>query len=423
MLRSCCGNGFNMRVHFEPTKWLPRKRKSFTFIVGFFICITLVRNSYYDMQEPLLETRIIPEDENHFERQESLHITPEETKYSRENETLPKTGFRRQLQGSFATSRGAIPSYWIRDRRNVEHREFKQLLRLVNNHKHHVTLEKNSTTIIEDGIFWSKEIEQLIPSAEILTFYLSRLLGMDNVQMVVLTHPDPYTEQWKDLKVRTQLLNREWLPTDDVTLSMWTSLSENVSFPRIFLQNERKLHVHNSLLQDMTLMELGDLAQWTDMVLLDFIVLHVDRVTRAMRTTEAAIKDPWLLDVNIKNIGRKGRKFWLFDNEAAFLFVPQINVPKIDRTYHNKLLKSTCVFRRKTVERLLWLHYSRDVESILKEVVLLYEPAIDWRNTLSCRYNNVMTSLLHERIHTVYQHILSCLNAIQPDSISEHLVD
>ncbi|XP_070548667.1 four-jointed box protein 1-like [Ptychodera flava] len=344
---------------------------------------------------------------------------------------------------------------------------FKELLRLVQNRKPQVTLQINGTSIVEDGLFWSHDVEEEIFAddsdrdidgeisfmqrsviagitdqyvggkgsnylvylkdgtklfarhrtkclaiAEIATFHMSRLLGMNIVPTSILTLANPTVPQWNDPKVRLRLRSVGLHGDDHVTLSLWmNNFSENVSFPHILLRGDKKIHIQNAMLREMTSQEVAYLAQWTDLVLLDFITLHTDRVTRALRTLDGAIKDPWLLNVKVKNLIRKGRKLWLIDNEATATFSSKITPLTRDLLYHLRLLDSTCVFRRSTVERMLWLRYYGNASASLMTVILDAEPFIKADDIRNCK--NDLPFVLDARIDIIFRHIVSCLHEAQ----------
>ncbi|XP_077985534.1 four-jointed box protein 1-like [Glandiceps talaboti] len=348
---------------------------------------------------------------------------------------------------------------------------FKDILKLIQNRKPKSTTSVRGTSIIEDDIFWSRDVENIIPAesyddtvqeeitlmrnsvvgamtdqtvrgkvlnslltmqgggkilakyrtkclsiAEVSTFYLSRMLGMNNVPTTVLTKPDPSSRQWNDPNVRTQLQEKGWQPDDYITMNMWiTEFTEDVSFPTCLLRNEKQLWAHNAMLQDMTLDDISDLAQWSDMVLLDYLIFHTDRVTRTLRTITSAIKEPWLLDLKIKNLGRRGRNFWLIDNEATAAFAARIKPTTVDSDYHNYLLNSTCIFRRSTVENIVWLYYQGGLDNLLERTVVENEPLVNIEDIIQCKSDSLFQkswTILEQRLQQVYQHIITCLSQV-----------
>ena len=54
-------------------------------------------------------------------------------------------------------------------------------------------------------------------TAEALAFYLSRLLGMDNVPEVVLSRVNKFTKRWKEVDFQTM----EWEENKEVAMMKW----------------------------------------------------------------------------------------------------------------------------------------------------------------------------------------------------------
>ncbi|XP_022243466.1 uncharacterized protein LOC111086135 [Limulus polyphemus] len=164
--------------------------------------------------------------------------------------------------------------------------------------------------IVEDGIFWSEEIETVVPKVcgrpknqyvtfqdgsrvcaryrapheylvqgELLSFYLSRLLGIHNVPAVTLSAPD-VGQQWKNLNVSSTLLRSGWALNSTIALIQWIDYLERERMPEILIRALEKGEVisrKSPELRKLRKKQLVELAQWSDLIVFDYVTGNYDR--------------------------------------------------------------------------------------------------------------------------------------------------
>lgn len=141
-----------------------------------------------------------------------------------------------------------------------------------------------------------------------------------------------------------------------------------------------------------------ELIQWTDMIVFDYITGNVDRIVNNLHNQQWNKQS---LTNSAHNLF-KAEDFLIFlDNESGLLHSYRI----LDRYkhLHDRLLNSTCIFRRKTVEKLKSI--GNNVDSLLIKEFKRIEPVFE-------RYLPYLpeksVAILKKRIKNVLDHIRSC---------------
>ncbi|XP_005102027.1 uncharacterized protein LOC101849855 [Aplysia californica] len=242
---------------------------------------------------------------------------------------------------------------------------------------------------------------------EVLSYWLSRLLSLDCVPPVSLSLVS--SAQWAELnKSKTDL---GWEPEQYVALIMWikdmnSSFRSKVLMPQailhayktgvpvseqIFLQaatvrtaqtNQSSDHndVTNSGGPEWTVDELVAVAQWSSMIVFDYLTANYDRVASMQDGAEEQRK-PEVIEESIRNLrrSRDSAKLWLIDNESGFLdaydlmYTSPHNGHRFFR-FHDQMLKTVCVFQRSLVDALRDLHAAESPRKKLEEFATKSDP-------------------------------------------------
>ena len=133
-------------------------------------------------------------------------------------------------------------------------------------------------------------------------------------------------------------------------------------------------------------------------------------------------------DLDIKNLGKNSETnlLWLFDNEsgliAGYNFLYSENAPKngnqklfLQRTmngtmfqaFHQKMVETNCIFRRKTVKRLYALYKSSNPSQLLLDLVSGNEPLFTARMPTVPETSFFMQHF-KDRIHMLWKWIKLC---------------
>ncbi|XP_070581590.1 four-jointed box protein 1-like [Ptychodera flava] len=333
------------------------------------------------------------------------------------------------------------------------------------------TFSQYGFRVVEDGIFWSEELEVLVPAGEsdndwrrtltsirnatvlemyddapcgdrtskknalirlsdgnlmcvryksscwlygeVLSFHLSRFLGFHNVPLVTLSHLNQEHPNWRNPSVQWTMKESGWDEDGTVSLMQWLDdATEDVPVPPFVKGDIKQLNSSDPTLQQLTRDELTILIQYTDMVIFDYLIGHYDRLM--FHEFHSDLNQP------THNALRQGNKLWLIDNETAFFFALKLS-PAHRLVTMRRFLESVCIFRRKTVERMRTL--ASDVDSAVEmftNTLSDWEPTFSaMRDTMSCRILKNWPLLyidykqtLRDRIKDVYAHINNCEKAV-----------
>lgn len=185
-----------------------------------------------------------------------------------------------------------------------------------------------------------------------------------------------------------------------VSLSEWLgNLSEVVS-PASLRPGSRSLHPLARDLANVTEREARELAQWSDLILFDYLTANFDRLASNLLSLQW---DSRVMERSTNNLHRTPRGALVFiDNEAGLVHGYRV-LPMWER-YHESLLKTLCIFRRDTARRLAELHRSRDTAGQLLALYMASEPLAPQLGFLSQEH----AQMLQARTDRLHKHILQC---------------
>lgn len=156
---------------------------------------------------------------------------------------------------------------------------------------------------------------------EVMSFYLARLLGIGNVPIVVLSQVD--RGQWASAGVQKQLKIAGWLGNATVALIQWIKDLDRDRMPPLLLnalRTQRNVTVTTEELTVMMSAELSELLQWSDLIVFDYITGNYDRVASMQDAAEKEEK-PSILMETVHNLAksRNTQGLWFIDNESGLL--------------------------------------------------------------------------------------------------------
>ncbi|XP_077979465.1 four-jointed box protein 1-like [Glandiceps talaboti] len=337
--------------------------------------------------------------------------------------------------------------------------------------RNEVVSNVDGVPIVEDGIYWSKEIENVLPIGltdtevnkklssirnstvlgisgsvrcggmlsqqngliylsdgtmmcvryksscwtygEVLSFYVSRLLGLDNVPLVVLSQLDETQPSWQNPDIQNAIKRKGWEKDGLVSLMEWIDEAhEDVPIPTFLFNDQKFLQPSDPFVRNKSKADMNILMQYTDMIIFDHLIGHYDRLMfREFHLDPKFPEDP------TRNLLRRRDKLWMIDNETGFFFALKLAPPQRLSTI-NKFLGSICIFRRQTAERVRALHSNfEEALATFIDVVLEHEPHISMNNgNLYCRIFKKWPLMdieykkaLRQRISEVYNQIEKCI--------------
>lgn len=247
---------------------------------------------------------------------------------------------------------------------------------------------QNRMVIFQDGkracARYRQNTDQI--QGELFSFYLGHLLNLSNLAPSTASVIDLNTELWASAS--QDISNAQWKVSRPVVLTKWVSDLEPAGIPLPFQPLERhlnKLDVKNitlgldipkparglldrlgaspqtksmelqpirppgAPLTKQMISRLIELAQWSDLIVFDYLIANLDRVVNNLYNFQ------WNADIMAApahNLAKKSDSQLLvfLDNESGLLH--GYRLLKKYEAYHGLLLDNLCVFRKPTIDAL-----------------------------------------------------------------------
>ncbi|KAM3920548.1 four-jointed box protein 1 [Leptodactylus fuscus] len=252
-----------------------------------------------------------------------------------------------------------------------------------------VTLSDGSRACVRYGI----NPEQI--QGEVLSFYLSRLLGLHTVPPCVLSKVG--SAQWAP--VQAELGGTGWTSGSLVTITPWLHNLSSVLPPLSLRAEDGKLL---PLREELRSGHAGvvELAQWADLILFDYLTANFDRLVSNLFSLQW---DPRVMLRGTNNLHRTADgTLVLLDNEAGLVHGYRLR-DTWDK-YNGQLLSTVCLFRRGVARRLRELYLARKASEELHSLYLAREPLAADLGSLT----ELEAQILQDRVGVIYRHIQTC---------------
>lgn len=197
---------------------------------------------------------------------------------------------------------------------------------------------------------------------ELFSFYLGQLLNITNMAPSGASIVDLSSSTWQ--LASSDIENAQWKSAKPVVLTKWLPDLEPAGIPQPFQPLERhlnKLDIKNitgaglkairltPIKHQQILQRLVELAQWSDLIVFDYLIANLDRVVNNLYNFQ------WNADIMAApahNLARqKDTQLLVFlDNESGLLH--GYRLLKKYEAYHGLLLDNLCVFRQPTIDAL-----------------------------------------------------------------------
>uniref|UniRef100_A0A8C0IUA8 Four-jointed box kinase 1 n=1 Tax=Chelonoidis abingdonii TaxID=106734 RepID=A0A8C0IUA8_CHEAB len=238
---------------------------------------------------------------------------------------------------------------------------------------------------------------------EALSYRLAQLLGIQQrLPPMALALVEARGRQWG--QVRDELRGSHWAEGAVVSLTQWVDNLTDVVAPapwRSEAGSGRRLQpLAAGELGGLTQSQLVELVQWTDLILFDYLTANFDRLVSNLFSLQW---DPRVMHRATSNLHRAPNGGLVFiDNEAGL--VHGYRLLSMWDKYNEPLLRSVCIFREATAQRVRDLHRLQNAASELLRLYRTHEPLSGRLGFLS----EQQAQLLQGRIDFVYKHILHC---------------
>ncbi|XP_023955306.2 extracellular serine/threonine protein kinase four-jointed [Bicyclus anynana] len=303
---------------------------------------------------------------------------------------------------------------------------------------------QNRLVTFKDGIQacvrYRQNTDQI--QGEIFSFYVARLLNLTNVAPSVVKVVDLKDKLWQS--VTSDIASAQWNTNRAVVLTQYIPSLESATIPEIFKPSTRhlnkmdvfkicfkenstsdtskqilidKLRLKNvkskkdevenfdyidAKLNKKTIDLFVELAQWSDLIIFDYLTANLDRIVNNLFNYQWNIN---IMDGPAHNLARKmdsGLLLFL-DNESGLLH--GYRLLKKYNMYHSLMLDNLCVFRKKTVDALKHL-YETSIGSKLSDIFHKKNNAVIRDILPPLPEKNA--KILHDRIGKVLNQIEKC---------------
>ncbi|XP_033122683.1 four-jointed box protein 1-like [Anneissia japonica] len=258
---------------------------------------------------------------------------------------------------------------------------------------------QNRLVITEDGTKMCARyrMNQDQIQGEVFSYYLSKVLGIQNAPPLVLSTVDYESPQWRS--VRGQIQDAGWTDGKLVILSQWVPDLIPVYVPIEFHDERKQLHPINIV--NKTYTEISELVQWSDMVIFDYLTANLDRLTNNMFNKQ------WnnlIMDSPVHNLAKSKQSGLLifFDNESGLLHSYRL-LDKFGK-FHQEILQSLCIFRANTVSIIEKLYHDDNISAMIKAEYESNEPL--HTRLFGLPHRNI--EILKQRLADVYKQIQFC---------------
>ncbi|XP_059482797.1 extracellular serine/threonine protein kinase four-jointed [Neocloeon triangulifer] len=257
-----------------------------------------------------------------------------------------------------------------------------------------VTFDNGSTSCCR----YRQNVDQI--QGEIFGFYLGRyILGLPNLTPTTLSRVKPQSRQWASVKAQVSLA--QWATEEKaVVMTKFVPLLLSAYIPTFLRPYDRRLHPPD--VQDTPDVDASELAQWSDLVVFDYLTANMDRMINNMYNLQW---NPTMMDAPAHNLAKDASTGLLLflDNESGLLHGYRL-LDKYEH-YHKSILNAVCIFRRSTADAIKRLYKQNNVGELLRSAFKSSDPEfVDILPSLPEK--NV--KILNKRIARVHEQIVKC---------------
>ncbi|XP_074662140.1 extracellular serine/threonine protein kinase four-jointed-like [Tubulanus polymorphus] len=236
---------------------------------------------------------------------------------------------------------------------------------------------------------------------EIFSYYLARLLNLENVPASTTHKINVRNKLWKS--VSTEIASSQWSDEKPLVLTQWINDLVPAYIPVYFRDNQNQLNPNEISIYNKTLSDLTELVQWSDLIIFDYLTANIDRVINNVFNKQ------WnsnIMEKPVHNLEktRDSGLLVFIDNESG-LFHSYRLLEKYS-PYHEQLLKSLCIFRKRTSKRIKEFAENGRISEAVWQLFKRTEPEISANLVPQIPSKN--GKILRERLRNVWRHIQKC---------------
>ena len=220
---------------------------------------------------------------------------------------------------------------------------------------------KNRLVVFEDGtkacVRYRENQHGL--RGELYAYQLSKLLDTWNVPPAFLVRLNLSSPMWKG--VADGVAKAEWRNGKSVILTLYVDDLQPEYLPEE-LKSTDKL-ITSSLLEGMSQDDQVQLAQWSDLIIFDYVVGHSDRLFSSLFNMQWT---PDMLDRAIHNVAKSSTgSLVMFDNESTFWLGYNTAEKEKYKAMQSLFLQKLCTFRKSVIDKIRELSTDPDPTSQL----------------------------------------------------------
>ncbi|KAL1502576.1 hypothetical protein ABEB36_007700 [Hypothenemus hampei] len=270
---------------------------------------------------------------------------------------------------------------------------------------------QNRLVTFEDGlkgcVRYRQNTDQI--QGELFSFYLAQILQLPNLAPSAVSIVDLTSPLWTNL--HNEIASAQWNSNRPIVVTQFISNLNSANIPAIFKPLEKHLNkfdvmnmTKNPLLDKNDLLKnLVELAQWSDLIIFDYLTANLDRIVNNLYNYQWNVN---IMEAPAHNLARKADSQLLvfLDNESGLLH--GYRLLKKYEIYHSILLDNLCVFRRKTANVIKKLKSKGNIGTLLRDM-------FERRNGASVKdilptLPDKSVKILNERIDRVHAQIIKC---------------
>ncbi|XP_018319088.1 extracellular serine/threonine protein kinase four-jointed [Agrilus planipennis] len=278
---------------------------------------------------------------------------------------------------------------------------------------------QNRMVVFQDGtqgcVRYRQNIDQI--QGELFSFYLAQILKLPNLAPSTVSVVDLKSSLWQNLA--KDIAAAQWNSNKPIVLTQFIGNLDSATIPPVFKPAERHLNkydVHNMtkneiLDEDVSLKKLVELAQWSDLIIFDYLTANLDRIVNNLYNYQWNVN---IMDAPAHNLAKKlDSDLLLFlDNESGLLH--GYRLLKKYEIYHSLLLDNLCIFRKQTTNIIRELKEKRNIGTLMRRI---------FEKQNNAQVKDVLPTLpdksvkiLNERIERVHNQIVKCQTMFREDA-------
>lgn len=327
---------------------------------------------------------------------------------------------------------------------------------------------KHTLGIVSNGIFWSKQLEDMTPKGfsltddilwsrlinssdivaisdgcgrmqnrlitldsgmkscarhrdnldqiqgDIFSFYLARVMAIGNLPPATVTlfrslPSGALDKRWRN--VMTRVLRSHW--SKPIVVTKYVDNLVPAFIPELLRDSQRRLHPTKEDLVFLNVSQLTELVQWSDLIIFDYLTANLDRVVNNM------VNEKWNPEMmrrpahNLLKVKDSGLLLFL-DNESGLLHGYRL-LKKYER-HHQSMLSALCIFRERTARLIERLHADKSVVPLI--AALFKNNIYDQKVFNEIPFLPINTiKVLNERVGEVYHQIENCKHLYKNNTI------